>query len=112
DDIKDFEANPNLLEQIKYAVASACDYWANKSGGGKSSLNAHAADEGTRDEVVLKISAVVNGYHPVDIVKYYKLSKFVKNKYKKATDNLYIRTPNGYNERLENFHKLKQHMKL
>lgn len=112
DDIKDFEANPELVRtKVKYAVASACDYWRNKSGGGKSNLNLHA-DEGATDEVVLKIGAVVNRYHPINMNNYNKLLESDKNKYKKAGDDLYLKKPNGYDDRINKFHKLKEHMGL
>jgi len=112
DDIKDFEANPNLLEQIKYAVASACDYWANKYNPklGKN-LNS-LADEGVADEVMLKISGTVNGYWKLNADEFNHLSAYDKTLYTKANDNFYIKTPNGYNERLEKFHKLKQYLGL
>jgi hypothetical protein len=54
----------------------------------------------------------VNGYHKETASAYNEFSESQKAKYTKAGDDLYLKTPNGYKERLENFHKLKQHMGL
>lgn len=117
-DIKDFEANPELVTSSKeYEVASGCSYWFNKEPVKGKRLNAYG-DEGSSDVVVLKISAVVNGYKEKSKSDYNGFSDTEKAKWTKANDNLYIKTPNGYNEpnkpfsRLALFHKLKNHMGL
>lgn len=116
-DIKDFEANPELVISSKeYEVASGCSYWFNKTRANKN-LNLWA-DEGSSDEVVLKVSAVVNGFYDKNEEQYNKFSTSEKAKYLKVEDDLYLKIPNGYDEpnkpfsRLPLFHKLKNHMGL
>lgn len=90
DDKQDFESNPNLIKEEKYAVASACDYWRN-NGIVQRDINV-LADNGSDDSVVLSISREINGYAQ--------------------------EIPNGYNDtnkplsRLQLFHKLKKYMRL
>lgn len=117
-DIKDFVGNPDLVTSRKeYEVASGCSYWFSKDPVLGKRLNDYA-DEGSHDEIVLKISAVVNGYTRATPSDYYSFSETKKAQYTKANDNLYIKTPNGYNEpnkpfsRLPLFHKLKEYMGL
>jgi hypothetical protein len=80
-------------------------------------LNTYA-DEGSSDEVVLKISGTINGYWERTKDKYDDISASEKIKWTKANDSLYIKTPNGYDElnkplsRLPLFHKLKEYMGL
>ena len=116
-DVKDFVANPELVTSSKeYEVASGCSYWFNKTRDRKN-LNLWA-DEGSSDEVVLKISALINGFYDEKASKYNRFSDTEKAKYLKAGDDLYLKIPNGYNEpnkpfsRLPLFHKLKNHMGL
>ncbi|WP_198305567.1 hypothetical protein [Arcobacter vandammei] len=54
----------------------------------------------------------MNGYHNKNLSEYNELSPSDKEKYKKAEDNLYLKKPNGYDDRLDKFNKLKKHMGL
>jgi predicted chitinase len=118
-DIKDFLGNPDFVTSSKeYEVASGCSYWFNKYNPKlRKNLNP-LADEGATDEVVLKVSATINGYYDKKALKYNQFSTSEKAKYLKAEDDLYLKIPNGYNEpnkpfsRLPLFHKLKNHMGL
>lgn len=67
---------------------------------------------------MLRISAIVNGYFSKSVLEYNEFSNTEKSLYTKANNNLYIKTPNGYDEpnktfgRLQLFHKLKEYMGL
>lgn len=111
DDIKDFVNNPDLVtSDMKYIVSSACSYWFNKKLGTKN-LN-ELADKGSTDEAILKISGTINGYTERNKAQYDALSADKQKDYTKANDNLYIKTPNGYDDRIAKFHKLKKFMDI
>ena len=119
EDQQDFETNPDLIkDELSYAVESACDYWVNKKNKPLGKKLNQLADDGSTDETLLKISGTVNGYHAKNASEYNLLPDSEKAKYTKANDDLYIQTPNGYDEegkpysRRPLFHKLKEVMEL
>jgi hypothetical protein len=102
----------------EYEVASGCSYWFNKNNLKlRKNLN-QLADEGASNEVVLKVSAVINGFYDRTEAQYNLLSSSEKALRLKVGDDLYLKIPNGYNEpnksfsRLPLFHKLKNYMGL